>query len=111
MVGALAAGIGEAGGDAAGVRQVTTPSAVARSTFVIVAPPARRSGFGAAEPTDAHAEALCAEARRVGREVVVVWCGHPANAPVLPGASLLVACWNPTSAMLRAAGRWLVRRV
>ena len=111
MVGALAAGIGEAGGDAAGVRQVTTPSAVARSTFVIVAPPARRSGFGAAEPTDAHAEALCAEARRVGREVVVVWCGHPANAPVLSGASLLVACWNSTNAMLRAAGRWLVRRV
>jgi beta-N-acetylhexosaminidase len=108
VVAALAAGVGEAGGDANSVRQVTVPTAVARSAVVIVVAPARRDESGS---TGAHAESLCAEARRVGRDAVVVWCGHPTSAPAMSGASLLIACWSPTSAMLRAAARWLVRRV
>jgi beta-glucosidase-like glycosyl hydrolase len=110
MVRAFASGFGEAGGDADGVRQVAAPSAVARTPLVVLAAAAPRSTAAAAS-ADAHADALTAEARRVGRDVVVVWCGHPSRAPGFPGASLVVAGWNATNAMLRAAGRWLVRRV
>ena len=111
LVAAFARGVAEAGAATTDVRQVTAPSAVARSTLVVIAAPGQRAGSAASQSANAHADALCADGRRVGREVVVVWCGHPATTAPLPGASLLIACWSPTTAMVRAAGRWLVRRV
>jgi beta-glucosidase-like glycosyl hydrolase len=111
IVAAVASGIGESGGDSGTVRQVIEPSALTRSPLVIVFAPTRHTALDSPAAADARTETLCADARRIGREVVVIWCGHPANAPVLPSASLIIACWSQTSAMLRAAGRWLVRRV
>jgi hypothetical protein len=82
------------------------PSAVVRTPLVVVVvPPA---GVSTCEQDVA---ALCAEARRLGRESVVVWCAHPAMSFAGDSAGLTIACWSPTVGMLRAAGRWLVRRV
>lgn len=101
----LATGIGEAGGDASGVRRVPAPSAVVRTPLVVlVVPPAGVS------TCDQDVAALCAEARRLGRESVVVWCAHPAMTFAGDSAGLTIACWSPTIGMLRAAGRWLLRR-
>ena len=86
----LATGVGEAGGDASGVRRVHAPSAVVRTPFVVVVvPPA---GVSTCEQEVA---ALCAEARRLGRESVVVWCAHPAMSFAGDSASLTIACWSP----------------
>ena len=71
---------------------------------VVVVPPA---GVSTSEQDVA---ALCAEARRLGRESVVVWCAHPAMSFAGDTAGLTIACWSPTAGMLRAAGRWLLRR-
>jgi beta-glucosidase-like glycosyl hydrolase len=102
----LASGIGEAGGGASSVRRVVAPSAVVRTPLVVVVvPPA---GVSTSEQDVA---ALCAEARRLGRESVVIWCAHPALSFAGDTAGLTIACWSPTAGMLRAAGRWLVRRV
>jgi beta-glucosidase-like glycosyl hydrolase len=101
----LASGVGEAGGDASGVRRVLAPSAVVRTPLVVVVvPPA---GVSTCEQDVA---ALCGEARRLGRESVVVWCAHPAMSFAGDSAGLTIACWSPTVGMLRAAGRWLLRR-
>jgi len=110
IVTAFAAGIGDAGGDATGVRQVTTPSAVTRTPLIIAVPP--RPGSAGAQPADdRRAAALCTEAARLGREAVVVWCGHPDVELAVAGAALVIACWSPTTPMIRAAARWLLRRV
>jgi len=102
----LASGIADAGGDASTVRRVLTPGTAARTPLiVIVVPP---TGISTSEQEVA---AFCAAARAAGRESVVVWCGHPATSPPTPGASLTIASWSSSVAMLRAAGRWLVRRV
>lgn len=114
IVTAFAAGLGEAGVDASSVRHVTTPSAVVRSALVVLVLPADgRDSRGAWSDSrlGGDAAALCTEARRLGRESAVVWCGHPASEPQLPGAGLIIACWSAETAMIRAAGRWLVRRV
>jgi beta-N-acetylhexosaminidase len=112
LVTALAGGLGDAGEDASGVRLVTAPTGVVRTPLLVLLA-ARGNGRGAA-PLDrrdeAHAAGLCAEARRLGREAVVIWCGHPATAPTVPDASLVIACWSASAGMVRAAGRWLVRR-
>jgi len=101
----FASGIGEAGGDASGVRRVLAPSAVVRTPLVVlVVPPT------GASTCEQDVAALCAEARRLGRESVVVWCAHPAMSFAGDSASLTIACWSPTDGMLRAAGRWLLRR-
>ena len=99
-------GIADAGEDASSVRRVTAPSAAVRAPLVtIVHPPTGIS------TTEQQVAALCGEARRLGRESVVVWCGHPATSPATPEASLTIACWSPSASMLRATGRWLLRRV
>ena len=119
IAGALAAGLTEAGltdagADGVGVRHVATPSALVRSALVVVAAPPGEEGSvasrGAGRSAD-DAAALCAEARRLGRDSAVVWCGHPSRELAVPAASLVVSCWSATPAMVRAAGRWLVRRV
>jgi beta-glucosidase-like glycosyl hydrolase len=114
MVGAFSAGLTDAGAPGLIVRQVTTPSALVRSALVVLVAPAADRGSTATgvdgRSVDAAA-ALCAEARRLGRDSAAVWCAHPSREVALPGAALLVACWSPSSAMLRAAGRWFVRRV
>ena len=106
--------IADAGGDGSSVRHVTTPSGVVRSTLVVVLLPPGTNASSLSH-VDARAisdaAALCAEARRLGRDTAVVWCGHPAHELSLAGASLVVACWSAVPAMVRAAGRWLVRRV
>jgi len=99
-------GIADAGEDASSVRRVTSPSTNVRAPLVVIVDPP--TGFSTSEQ---DAAALCAEARRLGRESVVVWCGHPAASPDTPGASLTIACWSPSAPMLRATGRWLLRRV
>ena len=99
-------GITDAGDDASSVRRVIAPSADTRAPLVVIVQP--RSGISNVEHDVA---ALCADARRLGRESVVVWCGHPATSPEMPGASLTIACWSPSMPMLRATGRWLLRRV
>jgi len=99
-------GIADAGEDVSSVRRVTAPSAAVRAPLVtIVHPPTGIS------TTEQQVAALCGEARRLGRESVVVWCGHPATSPATPEASLTIACWSPSASMLRATGRWLLRRV
>jgi beta-glucosidase-like glycosyl hydrolase len=109
---ALADGIGDAGGDSSGVRHVPAPGA-ARTTLLVVVLPASGSDADADPSAAVHqrASAVCAAARRMGRDVAALWCGPPARSPALPDATLLLACWTPTDAMLRAAGRWLIRRV
>jgi hypothetical protein len=102
----FASGIGEAGGDASGVRRVVSPSAVVRTPLAVLVVPS--SGI---TTTEQDVAALCAEARRLGRESLVVWCGHPLASPPSEAAGLTIACWSPTAGMLRAAGRWLLRRV
>jgi beta-glucosidase-like glycosyl hydrolase len=113
MVREFAAGVGEAGGDRDGVRQVTMPTAGNRSTVVALAC-SPEAGLVSAAAARAHAAerlaAVCEEARRMGRDLVLVWCGHPGDAPVLPTADLIVSCWTASAAMLRAAGRWSIRR-
>ena len=103
---AFASGVVDAGEDASSVRRVTSPSAAARAPLVVIVNPP--TGISTAEREVA---ALCADARGLGRESVVVWCGHPATSPDIPGASLTIACWSATTPMLRATGRWLLRRV
>ena len=102
----FAHGISDAGEDASSVRRVSSPSADTRSPLVVIVDPP--VGFSTSAQEVA---ALCAEARRLGRESVVVWCGHPATSPDMAGASLTIACWSPSTPMLRATGRWLLRRV
>jgi beta-glucosidase-like glycosyl hydrolase len=109
LVAAFAAGIADAGGDSSRVRHATAASDAVDTTLVVIASfdDARLAPTLVAE----HATTLCTEARRLGRGVVIVWCAHPASVPVLPAASLSLACWSPSATMVRAAGRWLVRRV
>jgi hypothetical protein len=93
---------------------VAVPSALVRSALVVLVAPSSEDGSVAARGDGravVDAAALCAEARRLGRDTAVVWCGHPARELSVPAASLVVACWSPAPAMVRAAGRWLVRRV
>jgi beta-glucosidase-like glycosyl hydrolase len=114
LASAFAAGIAEAGADGSSVRHVMTPSAVVRSPVVVLVTSPAGGGSTGRRPDDrapADASSLCTEARRLGRESAVVWCGHPTHEPVVAAASLVVACWSPQPAMVRAAGRWLVRRV
>jgi len=111
IVAALADGIGEAGGDSSGVRHVPGPGSSRTALVALVLPSSGRERPGERRAVEQAATAVCGAACRMGRDVVVVWCGHPATAPPLPDATLLVACWTPTDAMLRAAGRWLIRRV
>ncbi|HEX5073286.1 MAG TPA: glycoside hydrolase family 3 N-terminal domain-containing protein [Gemmatimonadaceae bacterium] len=99
-------GLVDAGEAASSVRPVTAPSAGTRAALVVIVHPPR-----GISNTQQDVAALCAEARRLGRESVVVWCGHPATTPDTPGASLTIACWTPSTPMLRATGRWLLRRV
>jgi len=99
-------GIADAGADASGVRRVTAPTAAVRAALVVIVHPP--TGISTSE---LEVVALCGEARRLGRESVVVWCGHPATSPAVPDASLTIACWSPSTPMLRATGRWLLRRV
>jgi len=102
----FASGIADAGTEASSVRRVHAPGAGVRTPLVVlVVPP---TGISTAEQEVAS---LCAGARVAGRESVVVWCGHPATTPAAPGASLAIACWSPSAPMLRAAGRWLLRRI
>jgi beta-glucosidase-like glycosyl hydrolase len=103
---AFSSGIADAIENAPSVRRVTSPSANARGPLVVIVDPP--TGFSTSEQ---DAAALCAEARRLGRESVVVWCGHAATSPDTPGASLTLACWSSSMPMLRATGRWLLRRV
>ena len=106
---AFVAGIQDAGGDLGCVRQVAMPSAGTRTPLIVLLPP--RPGSGGSQTADERrAAALCAEAHRLGRDAIVVWCGHPDAEPTVPGAALVIACWSPTSPMVRAAGRWLLRR-
>jgi hypothetical protein len=102
----FASGISDAGEDAASVRRVSSASANTRSPLVVIVDPP--AGFSTSAQEVAS---LCAGARQLGRESVVVWCGHPATSPDTTGASLTIACWSPSTPMLRATGRWLLRRV
>jgi beta-N-acetylhexosaminidase len=114
MVAAFADGLSDAGAAGAIVRHVATPSALVRSALVVLVAPQTDPGSTAPSVGGRSVEAaaaLCAEARRLGRDSAAVWCGHPAHDVVLPAAALVVACWSPSSTMLRAAGRWLVRRM
>lgn len=114
VVFALADGIAQAGGDAGGVRRVAMPSGVVRTTFVVVVASGsdvQPAQLDWATHAAERASALCAEARRVGRDAAVVWGGHPATSPLIPAATLIIASWTSDPAMVRAAGRWLVRRV
>jgi len=102
----FASGMADAGADASSVRRVLAPGTGARTPLVvIVVPPTRLSNC------EQEVAAFCAGARVAGRESVVLWCGHPATSPAAPGASLTIACWSPSVSMLRAAGRWRLRRV
>ncbi len=103
---AFTSGIADAGGDPSSVRRVISPPGVARTPVVVLV--VTPTGISTSEQEVA---AFCEGARRLGRESVVVWCGHPATSPASPGASLTIACWSPSAPMLRAAGRWLLRRV
>jgi hypothetical protein len=105
-VAGFTSGIADAGEDPSGVRRVTAPTAAVRAPLVVIVHPP--TGISTSE---LEVVALCGEARRLGRESVVVWCGHPATSPAAPDASLTIACWSPSTPMLRATGRWLLRRV
>jgi beta-glucosidase-like glycosyl hydrolase len=112
LVTAFAGGLGDAGKDASSVRHVAAPTDVVRTPLAVLLA-ARADGRGAPavdRRDEAHAAGLCAEARRLGRDAVVIWCGHPATAPQITDANLVIACWSASAGMVRAAGRWLVRR-
>jgi len=114
MVAAFSAGLSDVAAPGSIVRHVTAPSALVRSALVVlVAPPVSRGAAATAIDVRSvdDAAALCGEARRLGRDSAAVWCAHPSHEVALPGAALVVACWTSSPAMLRAAGRWLVRRV
>jgi beta-glucosidase-like glycosyl hydrolase len=111
-IAAFAGGVAEGGGDASSVRHAVAPFAATRSAMVVVATPT--GDLAALEAGGGPATALasvCAHARRSRRDVAVIWCGHPETAPTAVDADLLIACWCPSSTMLRACGRWLLRRV
>jgi len=114
MVQSFADGVAQAGGDPAGVRHVHTVGPSPRSALVIVAAMTTRtvpSGPASAGHVPRELAAVCADARQSRREIAVVWCGHPDTTPASLDADLLVACWTASDAMLRAAGRWMMRRV
>jgi beta-glucosidase-like glycosyl hydrolase len=107
LVTSFAHGIAQAGGDPASVRHVNAPASSPRSAVVIVAvQPARQTSGAPRELT-----AVCADARRSRRDIALIWCGHPSAVPPSVDADLVIACWSASDAMLRAAGRWLTRRV
>jgi beta-glucosidase-like glycosyl hydrolase len=103
MVDAVAAGIGEAGGDPLGVRLVGAPGAGLRAALVVVAVPGQGVGM--------RLRSIETEAARSGRSTVLVWCGHPSALPPLGDDPLIVAAWTADTTMLRAAGRWLLKRM
>ncbi|MDF2771517.1 MAG: glycoside hydrolase family 3 domain protein [Geminicoccaceae bacterium] len=114
LVQSFADGVAQAGGDPAGVRHVHTVGPSPRSALVIVAAMTTRavpSGPASAGHVPRELAAVCADARQSRRDIAVVWCGHPDTTPASLDADLLVACWTASDAMLRAAGRWMMRRV
>jgi beta-glucosidase-like glycosyl hydrolase len=107
-------GVGQAGGDPAAVRHVHTAASSSRSMLVIIAIAPREaspSHHGGVADVPGELAALCTDARRARRDVAVVWCGHPDAVPTAVDADLVIACWNASGAMVRAAGRWMMRRV
>jgi len=112
MMAAFANGVAQAGGDGSSVRHASAPLVTTRSALVVIAAAggdyaAWTSGTRAAN----ELATICAEAHRSRRDVAVIWCGHPDATPEALDADLLIACWSPSGAMLRACGRWLMRRV
>jgi hypothetical protein len=51
-----------------------------------------------------------AEARAAGRDVLVLWFGHPRLAGVFGDEVPLVCAWSGDACMQAAAGRWLARQ-
>ena len=114
VVRSFADGVAQAGGDHAAVRHVHVPTASSRPPVVVVAVPSARPAAQDVETGGriaAELASVAAVARRVRRSIAVVWCGHPAAAPSAVDADLVIACWNGSASMLRAAGRWTMRRV
>ena len=114
VVAGFAEGVGEAGGEPGVVRHVHTALASSRSALVVVAILAARPALVrdlAPGNVPRELAAVCADARRAKRDVAVVWCGHPEALPSSLDADLAIACWNASDAMVRAAGRWMMRRV
>jgi len=110
LVAAVGDGVGEAGGDASDVRHISVPSVASRSAVVVVAADDSRSSEWRSRAA-VDLAAFCAHARRARRDVAVVWCGHPDATPQPVDADLVIACWSSSGAMLRASGRWLMRRL
>ena len=110
-IAAFANGVSQGGGDASSVRHVVTPSAATQSTVVVVAIPNAVASWETGGLAANALASVCANARRSRRDVAVIWCGHPEAAPVGLDADLLIACWCASGTMLRACGRWLLRRL
>jgi beta-glucosidase-like glycosyl hydrolase len=114
VVRSFADGIAQAGGDPAAVRHVHVPTASSRPPLVVIAVPSGRVAAPDLETGGRIAAELASvgsAARRARRSIAVVWCGHPVAPPAAADADLVIACWNASASMLRAAGRWMMRRV
>ena len=110
-IAAFANGVAQAGGDASSVRYVVPPFTAARSAIIVIAIPADVASWETGGVAASALASVCANARRAHRDVAVIWCGHPDTAPAGADADLLIACWCPSGTMLRACGRWVLRRL
>lgn len=114
LVQSFADGIVQADGDPAAVRHVHVATASSRAPFVIVAVPSPRaaaSDLDTGGRMGAELASVATAARHARRTIAIIWCGHPATAPPAVDGDLVIACWNASASMLRAAGRWVMRRV
>ena len=51
-----------------------------------------------------------AEARTAGRDMVVIWFGHPRLGSAFGEEVPLVCAWSGDACMQNAVGRWLARQ-
>ena len=84
-----------------------------RGTVVITAfgePTPGRGSLEVAPDVRENALQLYAEAKAAGRDVVIVWFGHPRLAAAFGDEAPLVVAWSGDACMQAAVGRWLAKQ-
>jgi beta-glucosidase len=84
-----------------------------RGTVVIAAfgePTQGRGSLEVAPDVRDNTMQLYADARAAGRDVVIVWFGHPRLAAAFGDEAPLVVAWSGDACMQAAVGRWLAKQ-
>jgi hypothetical protein len=96
--------------DARVVERADGPS---RGTVVLAAFGEPVQGRGSLEVAPVVRDAVMqayADARAAGRDVLILWFGHPRLAGVFGDEAPVVCAWSGEACMQAAAGRWLARQ-